>query len=45
LAGVVSIARMGDGAEALLINGDRLPIARARMTDARAAGLLPRKGN
>ena len=45
LAGVVSVARLGDGAEALLINGDRLPIARARMTDARAAGLLPRKGN
>ena len=45
LAGVVSVARLGDGAEALLINGDRLPIARARMNDARAAGLLPRKGN
>lgn len=45
LAGVVSVARLGDGAEALLINGDRLPIARARMTYARAAGLLPRKGN
>ena len=45
LAGVASVARLGDGAEALLINGDRLPIARARMNDARAAGLLPRKGN
>ncbi len=45
LAGVVSVARVGDGAEALLINGDRLPIARARLNDARAAGLLPRKGN
>jgi hypothetical protein len=45
LAGVVSVARLGDGAEALLIDGDRLPIARARMTDARASGLLPRKGN
>lgn len=45
LAGVLSVTRVGDGAEALLINGDRLPIARARMNDARAAGLLPRKGN
>ncbi len=45
MAGVISVARVGDGAEALLINGDRLPIARARMNDARAAGLLPHKGN
>ncbi len=45
LAGVVSVARVGDGAEALLINGDRLPIARARIAAARAAGLLPRKGD
>lgn len=45
LAGVVSVARLGGATEALLINGDRLPIARARMNDARAAGLLPRRGN
>ena len=45
LAGVASVTRMKEGAEAMLINGDRLPIARARMNAARAAGLLPRKGN
>ena len=44
LAAVVKVARVGDGAEATLTNGDALPIARARMTAARAAGLLPRKG-
>lgn len=44
LGAVASVVRSGDAAEALLINGTRLPIARARMAAARAAGLLPKKG-
>ncbi len=33
-----------DGGEVVLTNGDVLPIARARMMDARKIGLLPHKG-
>ncbi len=44
LAAVVKVVRSGDGAEVTLSNGDVLPVARARMASARAAGLLPRKG-
>ncbi len=43
LSAVAKVTRVGDGAEATLTNGETLPIARARMNDARAAGLLPRK--
>jgi hypothetical protein len=45
LSAVVKVTRAGDAAEVTLTNGDTLPIARARIKDARAAGLLPRKGD
>lgn len=43
LAAVGAVLRSGDGGEVQLTNGARLPIARTRMADLRAAGLLPRK--
>lgn len=45
LAAAAQVQRLGDGAEVRLTDGTRLPIARARMNAARAAGLLPRKGD
>jgi hypothetical protein len=45
LSAVQSATRAGDGAEITLTSGDVLPLARARMPQARAAGLLPRKGD
>ena len=43
LAAVGAVLRSGDGGEVQLTNGARLPIARTRISDLRAAGLLPRK--
>lgn len=45
LAGVANVQRARGGAEVFLTNGEHLPIARARMADARRAGLLPQRGS
>ena len=43
-AAIAEVARRGDGAEVTLADGRRLPVARSRMADLRAAGLLARRG-
>lgn len=42
-AAIAQVHRTGDGGEVTLTNGETLPVARARLGDLRALGLLPRK--
>lgn len=42
-AAITQLRRTGDGGEVTLSTGDTLPVARARLGDLRALGLLPRK--
>lgn len=42
-AAITQLRRTGDGGEVTLSSGETLPVARARLGDLRALGLLPRK--